>query len=98
METITNIEFIKFIESFSGNYNFVFTRSTLLENDLGITGDDGCDFIKEYAIVFSVDISEFLPSKYFYPEPSLWRSFRNIKIQPLTLGDLENGIIQGYLK
>ena len=44
------------------------TLDTLLEKDLGITGDDAIDFIEEFAQEFNVDISSFDYSKYFREE------------------------------
>lgn len=97
MKDKINIQLIKFIENFSGTYDFIFTKSTSIENDLGITGDDGHDLIKEYSKTFNVDISDFKFENYFYPEPSHFIDYKKIKIKPLTIGDLENAIIKGYL-
>jgi len=41
------------------------TLDTLIERDLGITGDDSIDFIEEFAQEFNVDITSFDYSKYF---------------------------------
>ena len=97
MRDNVNIELVKFIENFSGTYNFTFTKSTSVENDLGITGDDGYDLIKEYSKIFNVNISDFKFENYFYPEPSPFIDHKKIKIKPLTIGDLENAILKGHL-
>ena len=39
-----------------------------MEADLGISGMDAMDFINEFANEFSVNVSEFDCSKYFYAE------------------------------
>jgi len=41
------------------------TLDTLIERDLGITGDDAIDFIEEFAHEFNVDITSFDYSKHF---------------------------------
>lgn len=43
---------------------------TELENDLGITGDDGAELMEKFSKQFAVDISSFEFDQYFYPEPS----------------------------
>ncbi len=93
---ITNTKLIKFIEDFFGEYDFKFVKSTLIEDDLGITGNDGYDLIMEYSKLFNINVSEFIFSDYFYAEPSLFTEYGEIK--PLTLGDLELGITKGFLK
>ncbi len=94
--TLENIKLIEFIEDFFGKYDFKFVKSTLIEDDLGITGNDGHDLIMEYSKLFNINVSEFIFSDYFYAEPSLFT--KHGKIKPLTLGDLEIGIIKGFLK
>ncbi|CAL2087063.1 DUF1493 family protein [Tenacibaculum sp. 190524A02b] len=96
MQYLLSDNLVNFIEDFFGKYDFELTKSTLIENDLGITGEDGHDLIIEYSKLFKVNISEFIFSKYFYPEPSLFVEYG--KIEPLTLGDLEEGILNGFLK
>jgi len=90
-----NIDLIKFIEELLGPYDIKYNLTTSIENDLGITGEDGFDFIKKYSELFNVDISKFVFSYYFHPEPSLFVNYGSVK--PLTLGDLENGINNGFL-
>ncbi|WP_394331641.1 DUF1493 family protein [Tenacibaculum agarivorans] len=87
---------MSFLEDSFGTYNFDFEKTTSIENDLGITGEDGHDFIKNYSEKFKVDISEFIFSDFFHPEPSLFVTYG--KVKPLTLGDLEIGIKKGFLK
>lgn len=44
------------------------TLDTLIEKDLGITGDDAIDFMEEFAQEFDIDIISFNYSKYFGSE------------------------------
>lgn len=96
MVKLKNKNLMILIEDLLDNYDFEFQKDISIENDLGITGEDGFDFIKEYSKVFKVDISEFVFSDFFQPEPSLFVKYREVK--PLTLGDLAIGIIEGVLK
>jgi len=93
---ITFEDIKEFVDDEVGNPGDVFTENTLIEDDLGITGEDAWDLIKKFAVKFGVDISQFKPEKYFYPEPSLLASFTK-KVEPLTLGDLTNAAIEGKL-
>jgi hypothetical protein len=43
---------------------------TELENDLGITGDDGAELMKKFSKRFGVNLSDFQVDQYFYPEPT----------------------------
>ncbi len=96
MVKLKNKNLMILIEDLLGNYEFELQTTISIENDLGITGEDGVDFIKEYSKVFKVDISEFVFSDFFQPEPSLFVKYREVKL--LTLGDLEIGIVEGFLK
>lgn len=44
------------------------TLDTLLEKDLGITGDDAIDFIEDFAQEFDIDCSSFNYRLYFKEE------------------------------
>ena len=96
MKKEISTELLNFIEIFFGKYDFILNGNTSIENELGITGLDGEEFIKKYSKIFNVDISNFIFSDYFQPEPSMFISSRTVK--PLTLGDLETGITQGFIK
>ena len=89
-------DLISFIREGSGEFKMRITKETLIEDDLGVTGDDGVDLIKEYSEIFKVDISHFEYSKYFHPEPSFLISYGSVL--PLTVGDLENAIKDGKLE
>jgi acyl carrier protein len=69
-------------------------RSTLVEDDLGVTGDDAVELLIAYSERFNVDVTNFMAVDYFKSEG--WTFFPE-KIKPLTLGDLEKGIIAGKL-
>lgn len=83
-------DLVAFIHSQSRGLDIPITMETSMENDLGITGDDGEDFIVEFSKKYSVDISNFYFTKYFYPEPSMIPMPKEIKI--LTVGHLMKAI------
>lgn len=89
-------ELIDFIRNEIGEYKMEITESTLIEDDIGVTGDDGVDLIKRFSKHYNVDISEFIYSDYFYPEGVFFIS-KEMKIKPLTIKDLENAILKGKL-
>ncbi|MBK9732881.1 MAG: DUF1493 family protein [Chitinophagaceae bacterium] len=79
-------------------YDFPLERTTKVELDLGITGEDAMEFIIAYGEQFNVDVSRFMAADYFDAEGHSLFSLgnqRNKKI--LTLGDLEKGISAGRL-
>ena len=43
---------------------------TEIENDLGITGNDGSELMEKFSKRFQVDIASFQSEQYFDPEPS----------------------------
>lgn len=77
------------------------TRDTLIEDDLGVTGDDAVDFLIAYGKVFNVDVTKFMKGDYFDGEgdiilPAIIRFFTGKKKNPnkrLTVGHLEKGIL-----
>lgn len=75
--------------------------STRLEEDLYIYGDDAEEFLCDYSDRFSVDISNFSFSKYFTKEVYFYSIAKWINRHKekgtLTIGDLEKGILAGYL-
>ncbi|QHS58573.1 DUF1493 family protein [Chitinophaga agri] len=83
-------DLVAFIHQQSRHFDIPVTTGTSIENDLGITGDDGEDFIIQFSKKYSVDISSFHFTKYFYPEPSMLLIPKEIKI--LTVGDLMKAI------
>lgn len=93
------------VEKKMGKYHHPKERTTCLEKDLGMSGDDAYEFLVEFGKTFDVDISTFEMGKYFYPEgdailPGIIRAFTgkdNPKQKELTLGDLEKAAIMGRL-
>ena len=83
----------------------VITRSTQIEDDLGVSGDDAIEFIIAFGKEFNVDISKFMASDYFSPEgdfilPALIRFFTNKKKRErksFTVGHLEKAVMAGKL-
>jgi len=80
-------------------------KSSGLEDDLGIYGDDVVDLLLLYSEKFKVDISEFNVKKYISPEgdtilPALIRLItgkKKAKEKNLTVLHLQKGIICGKL-
>lgn len=83
-------DLVAFIHKQSGSVDIPVTMETSIENDLGITGDDGEEFIVKFSKRYSIDISNFCFTKYFYPEPSMSPMSKDIKI--LTVGHLMKAI------
>ncbi|MHA4895224.1 DUF1493 family protein [Pedobacter sp. PWIIR3] len=72
------------------------TRETLIENDLGVTGDEAEELIKSFAKKFNVNIDCFEFASYFYDEPS-FIDLPNRIVKPFTIKYLETAIIEGRL-
>ena len=72
------------------------SSDTLIEDNLGVTGDDAADLILNYGKKFNVDIGNFIFSKYFNDEPSIFSTDKR-QNKMLTVGHLEKGIITGRL-
>lgn len=85
---------VKFLQRHLGDIPI--SESFSLENDLGVTGDDGIDLIKAYAKEFNVDISGLTYSKYFYREPDFFSAPHEIDYL-IRVKDLLKGIITGEL-
>lgn len=86
-------------------YPFVLERTTKIEKDLRITGDDAVEFIFAFSKKFNVNISNFMMTEYFEPEgdkilPAMIRFFtgkKKAKNKELLLGDLERAVEAGKL-
>jgi hypothetical protein len=98
-------EIIDLIESKMGKYKVPITKTTCLEKDLGISGDDAAELLLEYGQKFNVDLTGLKLAKYFNPEcdsilPEIIRFFTNKnedKEKEMRVGDLEKGIVAGRL-
>lgn len=86
-------------------YSFVLERTTKIEKDLRITGDDAVEFIFAFSKQFNVDVSNFMMTEYFEPEGdklagAIIRMFignKKAKNKELLLGDLERAVEAGKL-
>jgi hypothetical protein len=110
METKLWQDIVDFVNSNGYNNRFLFkngtfftkpeilTRKTSLEDDLGITGDDGVEFLEEFHEQFPFDIGDFGTFGYYFSDEgfSLFAFlFKKEKRLPLTLGMLEQAVIDG---
>lgn len=83
------------------------TDDTIIETEIGITGDDADTFIKAFSTEFNVDVSNFEIGKYFKGEGdttfvnifNLFRKKKQIEnpLKKLTVGDLKRAITVGKL-
>ena len=95
-----------FVAEFSSVRKERISAETRVNDDLGIDGDDGEDFLESFCARFGVDQSIFPPEKYFGPEAaanplSVMRSITRrattgswTGLAPLTVGDLVNAADQ----
>ena len=88
-------DLVDFIHKQTGSYDVPITKETSLENDLGITGDDGEDLIIAFGRKYNVNITNFYFTKYFYPEPQILSTPKEIKM--LRVGHLLRAIEAGRL-
>ncbi len=91
-----NTDLENFIKEYMQEPLLQLDSDIIIEDDLGISGDDAYDFIVLFSKQFGVNISNFKFDKYFYSEPSLFLSWK--KRTPLTLGLLEEAIKEKTLK
>lgn len=78
---------------------------TMLEEDLGLYGDDAMEFLVVFSKEFNVEISNFMAADYFSPEgdiilPSLIRAItgkKKKKQKYLQVQHLEKAILAGRL-
>ena len=96
MESEKFSELVKFTIKESCIDDEPITRDTKLSNDLGVTGDDGIDFIIAYSKKFKVDVSKFMAAGYFKGEGMDILGIQK-PVKQLTVGHLEKGIIAGRL-
>jgi acyl carrier protein len=96
MEDLKFEMLISFIREEIGEFDLEIKKDTLIEDELGLTGDDGIELICNYSKKFNVDITDFKFDKYFHPEPGIFNTFKKT-ILPIRINDLYNGIINGKL-
>ena len=90
------LELVAFVRQEVNEFNLAMTRQTIIEDDLGVTGDEAEDFVIAFSKKYNVSIENFKFSKYFYPEPGIF-GLQNGRISKLTLGHLEKAIKAGLL-
>lgn len=88
-------ELVALIRDKSGEHEMPITRETLIEDDLGVTGEDAYELIVELSKKYQIDITAFDFAKYFNDEPYIFLSDR--KVAPFTVGHLEKAILAGRL-
>lgn len=71
------------------------TTELLIEDDLGVTGNEAIELVDGYAERFNVDTTGLTYARYFYPEPSAFVTYQ--KVLPFTIGHLVDGIDLGKL-
>ena len=87
---------ILFIRKRINDYKLLITADSLLENDLGITGEDASELIIAFSKTYKVNIDNFIFLKYFNEEPNAFIN-QSADISPLTVNDLEKAIKAGRL-
>jgi len=88
-------ELASFIRDQTRSYDSVITRETLIEDDLGVTGEEASELIHNFSKKYGVDVTKFEFRKYFNEEPSVFLPSR--KVVPFTVGFLEKAILRGCL-
>lgn len=89
-------DLVVFVREQVREYDMPITRETLIEDGLGITGDEAEELIVNLANRYNIDIVNFDFAKYFYDEPSVF-NMQSGKVKPFTIGHLEKAIIAGRL-
>lgn len=89
MENIKN-EIICFIREEIGEFKLLITVDTLLEDDLGVTGDEAIELVSKIAKKYNIDITELDFGNYFHPEPGLFQKYK--KVKPFTINTILKGI------
>lgn len=84
-----------FLHEQSGAFEVPITLNTSIENDLGITGEDGEELIVNFSKRYNINIDNFYFMKYFNPEPFISRIPDEVKI--LTVSHLMKAIAVGRL-
>ncbi|SEW43394.1 DUF1493 family protein [Chitinophaga arvensicola] len=88
-------DLVVFLHEQSHAYEVNITPDTAIEDDLGVTGEDGEELIVAYSKRYQVDITGFLFNKYFFPEPFVNTMPDHVAL--LTAAHLLKGITAGRL-
>lgn len=89
-------ELLDIIRKISGEYTQTLTRDALIEEGLGICGDDAIELILAVSKRFNVDVSNFNFGKYFSDEPLFFYDSNKV-LAPFTVAHLERAVIAGTL-
>ena len=89
-------DLISFIRKEMNEFKGPINRGTLIEDDLGITGDEAAELIMNFSKKYNVDIHEFVFSNYFYDESAVFILSHEVKL-PFNVGHLQKAIIAGRL-
>ena len=90
------VKLVEFLREETGEVNMPITRQTLIEDDLGVTGDEAAELISNFSKRYGVNIQDFIFEHYFYDEPGIF-DFPNRTVKPFSVGGLEKAIITGRL-
>lgn len=99
VNTMTEEQFadlVNFLKQQTGSYDVPITRETLLEDDLGVTGDDAEDLIIAFGKRYGIDVNNFIFTRYFYDEPEVL-NYQDRVVVPFSVGHLEKAINAGRL-
>lgn len=88
-------ELVSFIRDAIGEYEMPIKRETLIEADLGVSGDEADRLVIAISKKYGFSVENFSFAKYFNNEPSFFDISR--KVHPFTVGHLEKAIIAGRL-
>lgn len=90
---------INFISDITGMEPSQINSESLIESDIGVTGEDAEDLIKQFAKKFRVNINQFDFAKYFYEEPTFSIVFNHNSqtLKPFAVKHLEKAIKAGRL-
>lgn len=96
LSEIDFLSLVSFIREQIREDKMLINRETLIEDQLGVTGDEAEELIIAFAKQYNVNIDNFIFRNYFYDEPGLF-NIPNRVIKPLNIGHLERAIIAGAL-
>jgi len=94
-----------FVEEQRWKYPFKLEKTTTLDGDLSINGDDAKDFIRDFGRKFNIDVANFIAVTQFETDgdvilPGMVRflsGMKKINFKYIKLGDLERAVISGKL-
>ncbi len=89
-------ELVYFIRNQIREDEIPITRETLIEDNLGVTGDEAEELIRNFAKTYNINIDNFVFMNYFFEEPNIYNSSGRT-LKPFTVGHMEKAIIVGRL-